>query len=91
MNEGETEKHGKFIDNEIQDVYVFRRGKQVAVEELVLQEEEVADVRYWSWPEFRDAQRRGDERFVPRSKEYMRMMEEGFDGWAEKARADLEK
>lgn len=76
-NTGYTEKHGSFIDNELQDVYVLRRnGNDVRIDEVSLQAEEVAEVRYFSWAHFRDAQRANDPHFVPRSLQYMDRFEQ---------------
>lgn len=75
-NTGTTDKSGSFIDNELQDIYVYKREKEVSLDELKLQEEEVAGVRWWNWPEFRDAQRNGDERFVPRPSKYIELLEQ---------------
>ncbi len=87
LSRGHTKRHGAFVDNEIQDVYVFRREREVELGELVLQEEEVEGVQYWTWPEFRDAQRSGDARFVLRSKEYMDLMERYIESWAGQAKS----
>lgn len=75
-NRGETEKHGKFIDNELQDVYILRRDTDVTLHELVLQKEEVEDAKYWPWPQFRDAQRNANTAFVPRTPQYIDMLEQ---------------
>jgi isopentenyldiphosphate isomerase len=67
--EGETLRHGRFLDREFQDVYLYEGGN-VSVDEVVLQEEEVESVQYWDVDEYERALERKDDAFVPRSFEY---------------------
>lgn len=67
-----------FVDREFQDVYVFSDGA-VAVEAVVVQPEEVDEVRYWPVDEYRAALLGGDERFVPRSPHYLEQLLPWFD------------
>lgn len=75
-NRGATLKHGAFVDNELQDVYILRRAGDVKLDEIVLQREEVEDVRYFPWSEFLRAQRSSDPNFVPRSLQYVDLFED---------------
>lgn len=77
---GSTEKYGEFVDNEIQDIYVYRPDKAVEVDELVLQEEEVDKVEYWKWDEYKARLLAGDVALVPRSEGYF----ERFFPWLER-------
>lgn len=67
---GETEKHGKFVDNEIQDIYAFFPEVTIPVEGFRLQVEEVEKVEYWDVAAYRAALDAGDARFVPRCPDY---------------------
>eukprot|EP00177_Eucheuma_denticulatum_P004459 GFKZ01008095.1.p1 GENE.GFKZ01008095.1~~GFKZ01008095.1.p1 ORF type:complete len:257 (+),score=32.35 GFKZ01008095.1:89-772(+) len=77
---GSTEKYGEFVDNEIQDIYVYRPDKAVEVDELKLQEEEVEKVEYWKWDEYKARLLAGDMALVPRSEGYF----ERFFPWLER-------
>lgn len=77
---GSTERHGKFLDNEIQDIYVYRPVGTVPLEQFTLQEEEVDEVQYWDWKEYRARLLKGDEELVPRSPGYF----EQFFPWLER-------
>lgn len=77
---GSTKRHGAFIDNEIQDIYVFQPKESYALSKLVLQEEEVETAEYWDWVDYRDRLLSGDEQLVPRSTGYF----ESFFPWLEK-------
>lgn len=57
-----------FVDRELQDIYLFEG--EVAVADVLLQEEEVEEVRYWDVDEYCRALEAEDDRFVPRSKQY---------------------
>ena len=72
---GATSRHGSFQDNEIQDVYVLLRECEIAPEDLILQTEEVEGAQYWKWKEYREALQGEDERFVPRSEEYISLFD----------------
>lgn len=67
---GSTMKHGTYMDNEIQDVYIFWPRCTVELEQLVLQEEEVERAEYWEWTEYVKRTALGDEGLVPRSPMY---------------------
>lgn len=77
---GRTERHGEFVDNEIQDIYVYRPAETVAVQQFTLQKEEVDEVQYWDWREYRKRLTDGDEALVPRSSGYF----ERFFPWLER-------
>lgn len=77
---GSTKRHGKFSDNEIQDIYVYRPSQTVPLEQFVLQEEEVEAVEYWKWAEYRDRLLNNEEEMVPRSEGYF----EVFFPWLER-------
>lgn len=77
---GSTARHGEFIDNEIQDIYVYRPEETVRIEDIVLQEEEVEAVAYWQWKDYRDKLLNDDDQLVPRSRGYF----ETFFPWLEK-------
>lgn len=90
-NIGRTEKHGEFIDNELQDVYVAKKNNSgdidinLDVKSLKLQEEEVERVEYWDWCTFKQKQLDGDAHFVPRTKEYLQLLEKYLEEkWAAK-------
>lgn len=67
---GETQRHGKFKDNEIQDIYVYNMGSAVPSSSFKLQEEEVELVEFWKWVDYSRRSNEGDETLVPRSDEY---------------------
>ncbi|KAI0562678.1 nudix hydrolase 3 [Gracilaria domingensis] len=67
---GKTDRHGPYVDNEIQDIYVFRPRLTFPIERMVLQSEEVEQVQYWSWKEYQERSLRNDELLVPRSVMY---------------------
>lgn len=69
-----------FVDREFQDVYVFKDG-EVAVGDVVVQPEEVDEVRYWSVDEYREALEAKDSRFVPRSPHYLLQLLPWFDNY----------
>lgn len=82
---GSTDRHGKFLDNEMQDIYVYRPAETVPLEKLVLQKEEVEEAQYWNWKEYRDRLRNGDQTLVPRSEGYF----ERFFPWLEREVGDV--
>lgn len=67
---GSTERHGKFQDNEIQDIYVFIPERTIEIQSLKLQKEEVERVEYWNCTEYRQRLQQGDQQLVPRSPGY---------------------
>lgn len=69
-NTGETPKHGKFIDNEIQDIYVYMPEKTIDTNAMLLQREEVEKVVYQDWNEYCRRVIDEDDDVVPRSAEY---------------------
>lgn len=75
-NTGSTVKSGSFIDNELQDIFIYKREKEVSLDELKLQKEEVSDAQWWNWADFCEAQRKGDDRFVPRPSKYIDLLEQ---------------
>lgn len=76
---GRTERHGAYIDNEIQDVYVYWPNETVPEESMVLQEDEVEKIEYWTWDEYKERCLRGDETLVPRSSMYKDIVFPWFD------------
>ncbi|KAA8495686.1 Nudix hydrolase 3 [Porphyridium purpureum] len=71
-NQGETPAHGKFVDRELQDVYLLVTREALDLSKLKLQQSEVLGVRFLPWTQYRDALCAGDEAFVPRPAEYAR-------------------
>ena len=71
QNYGEAGKHGRFLDNEFQDVYVVE-GKDLEVADLQLQDEEVAGVKYVHYKQYELGLKQQDPQFVPRPVEYQR-------------------
>lgn len=69
---GETQRHGKYKDNEIQDIYVYAptADAELQADSLTLQVEEVESVEYWKWSEYCERCNSGDNDLVPRSDEY---------------------
>lgn len=71
MERGSTERHGSFVDNEIQDIYVYVAKETIPIERFTLQAEEVDMVEYWNVHDYLNAIRNGDQSFVPRSQNYL--------------------
>ncbi|CAN8068577.1 unnamed protein product [Agarophyton chilense] len=67
---GRTDRHGPYVDNEIQDIYVYRPKETVPPNRMILQREEVDKVEYWPWSEYRERCLNNDEILVPRSEMY---------------------
>ncbi|BCS99189.1 NUDIX hydrolase [Desulfoluna limicola] len=63
---------GRYIDREWADIYLLHR--EIGLGPLILQEEEVADVRWVSLGELTRRVREGDDTLVPHSKEYQVML-----------------
>lgn len=67
---GRTERHGPYVDNEIQDIYIYWPKETIDTHDLMLQEEEVQSVQYWKWNDYCERSRDGDPELVPRSEMY---------------------
>jgi isopentenyldiphosphate isomerase len=67
-----------FVDREFQDVYLFAGG-DVDLGAVVMQPEEVDEVRYWNVDDYRRALEEKDDRFVPRSPDYLARLLLWFD------------
>lgn len=67
-HEGET-----ILDNEITDVYLMR--KDIDITNLKLQEEEVSEVRWFSYDVFKKMVMENDENLVPHREMQMKMLE----------------
>lgn len=65
--------NGTFINNEFNDVYLVRRD--VDITQLVLQEEEVAEVRFILWKELRNILDEEGGDFVRHPEEYKKLFE----------------
>lgn len=76
---GSTKKHGAYLDNEIQDVYLYRPMETFERENMVLQQEEVEKVEYWDWEHYRELSMKEDESLVPRSPMYKEIVFPHFD------------
>ncbi len=63
---------GRYIDREWVDIYTLHR--EILLDSLILQAEEVADVRWASLGELSRRVREGDATLVPHSKEYQAML-----------------
>lgn len=63
----------KIIENEITDVYLIK--KDIAVSNLKLQEEEVSEVKWFSYEEFKKMVIEKDENLVPHREMQMKMLE----------------
>lgn len=74
MATGETKLHGKYKDNEIQDVYVYWPSRTVSIDDMRLQEEEVERVEYWKWNDYQARSLANDDLLVPRSPMYKRIV-----------------
>lgn len=70
---GQTERHGPYIDNEIQDLYIYWPKRTVETHDLILQKEEVESVEYWHWDDYCKRSCQGDETMVPRSEPYRQL------------------
>lgn len=77
--EGHTARHGPYLDNEIQDIYVYWPQETFPTERMVLQTEEVDRVEYWDWKEYRRLSLRNDPELVPRSPMYKEKIFPWFD------------
>lgn len=81
---GETPMHGPYVDREFQDVYLFaptlpgNSEKDVSIEDICIQKEEVDEVRYWNVDEYEQAIRLEDPKFVPLGDEYSQLLFEFF-------------
>lgn len=67
---GSTERHGPYIDNELQDIYVYWPRQTVDIKDMILQEEEVECVEYWPWSSYCKRTYSKDDSLVPRSEMY---------------------
>lgn len=67
---GRTDRHGPYIDNEIQDIYIYWPQQTANVQNLTLQAEEVEEVDYWHWHDYCKRSCNGDITLVPRSDTY---------------------
>ncbi len=68
-----TQNNGKYIDNEIHDT--FRLLKNINIEEIIIQEEEIEEVKYISFEAFENLVKTSDQRLVQHSDEYCRILE----------------
>lgn len=67
---GRTDRHGTYVDNEFQDIYLYWPEKTVPVDNMVLQDDEVESVDYWHWNEYCQRLRLDEGSLVPRSEMY---------------------
>lgn len=63
----------KIIENEITDVYLIQ--KDIEIQNLKLQEEEVAEVKWFSYEEFKKMVMENDENLVPHREMQLKMLE----------------
>lgn len=78
---GETEKHGHFICNEYQDVFILWWDRDVRLEANLFApkaKEEVAGFEVCCGEELLKQMREGSEHFVPRSVDYIHALEKAF-------------
>lgn len=68
-----TQNNGKYIDNEIHDT--FRLLKNINIEEISIQEEEIEEVKYISFETFEELVKLSDPGLVQHSSEYKRILE----------------
>ena len=68
-----TQNNGKYIDKEIHDT--FRLLKNIHIEKIRIQEEEIEAVKYVSFEVFEDLVKTSDQRLVQHTTEYGRILE----------------
>lgn len=73
VKEHTVHNNGTLINNEIIDVFLI--NKNVKIEELKLQKEEVSDIKYISLEEFENMVKNNSEDLVPHKKLHYKLLE----------------
>ena len=68
IRKADVQNGGSFINNDFAEVYLVRKDFQLS--QLSLQEEEIAEVRFFTAQEIHEEISRAESSFIPREREY---------------------